>query len=122
MSTKYSKRQKLFFLLVIAISILLIIRLSKGIFELLKTKERVDSAKSQVDRLKSEQQQLKDQLKHYQSDLYVESQIRDQLGLAKPGEVVVILPKDLPIASSSSQTAQQPLIPIWKKWAQLFGL
>ncbi|OGK19918.1 hypothetical protein A3C23_04420 [Candidatus Roizmanbacteria bacterium RIFCSPHIGHO2_02_FULL_37_13b] len=50
-------------------------------------------------------------------DLYqVERNIREQLNLAKPGEMVVIVPKVTPILTPSPT----PIIPAYKQWLELF--
>lgn len=48
---------------------------------------------------------------------YLEKVARDQLGLARPGEEVVIIPDEL--LSLGAEVASGEAVPNWKKWARL---
>ena len=58
-----------------------------------------------------------------QSDIYIEKQMRDKLGLAKEEEVVIIMPDEeilRKLAPTYPEEEQTLPDPNWKKWAQLF--
>ncbi len=73
--------------------------------------------------LKKENEELQKRLTETQSPVYIERELRDKLGLAKRGEVVVVLP-DAEIlkrlAPKSSEEEDFLPDPTWKKWAKLF--
>ncbi len=100
--------------------IFLIVKLSMGVFELLAAKERVGEAEREVEILKEEQAEIAENLEYYRSDLFVEREIRDKLGLSKPGEVVVLVPDDLPVLSSGEEGTDEENLANWEKWLKLF--
>ena len=46
------------------------------------------------------------QQRYYQSDEYKELSVRDHLGLARPGEKVLVLPPNSPVAKNADKKAQ----------------
>jgi cell division protein FtsB len=93
--------------------------ISRGVFRLLSSGERVQDAQ---ERLK--QEELKTRLQEVNRDFYQEKQARDKLGLAKPGEIVVVLPDEDLLKRLSPRALEQenlePPEPNWRKWARLF--
>jgi cell division protein FtsB len=84
------------------------------------TAKSVVEAQKQLEDLKRENEALKKDLRYKSSDKFAEEEIRNKLGMAKPGETVVILPKG---DSNLQLTAnnQPPVdIPNWQKWWNLF--
>ena len=56
--------------------------------------QKVEEAAGKLERLKAENEQLKQELEYKKSDKFKEEEIRNKLGLAKPGEEVFVVPKD----------------------------
>lgn len=54
---------------------------------------------------------------------YIEQEARNKLGLAKPGETVVIMPEATRSGNQtepSKEIQSEPIMPNWKKWWKLF--
>ncbi len=83
------------------------------------TAQSVGDAQKQLDDLKRENEALKKELGFKAGDQFAEEEIRNKLGLAKPGEAIVVLPKG---ESSESTVNNQSSaeIPNWQKWWNLF--
>ncbi len=98
--------------------------LYKNISRLEKAKSRVERVQQDVDKLKVENQKLEDKIKYAESEEYVEKQIRDKLGRAKEGEIVLILPDPEIVKKYAPKledtTATEPTKKNWEKWLELF--
>lgn len=104
---------------------LLIIGFSKDIWQLLHADERIKKAEEKLIKLKEENQKLQGKLDYYQKDEFLEEQIRNKLQMAKPGEVIVVLPEDLnqettEEAKISSKIKETKELANWQKWFRLF--
>jgi cell division protein FtsB len=98
--------------------------LYKNIARLEKAKSRIDKVQESVDQLKSENQKLEEKIKYAESEEYIEKQIRDNLGRAKEGEAIVILP-DPEIVKKYAPKVEEETDAIetkknWQKWLELF--
>ncbi len=97
--------------------------LVKNIARIQGSGSRIDREQENVEELKEEQKELEERLKIVQSEEYVEKQLRDKLGLAKEGEIVIVLPEDdilrklAPVYEEEEETLPDPN---WKKWLNLF--
>jgi cell division protein FtsB len=98
--------------------------ISRGVFRLLSSGERVQDAQERLKEVKLKQEELKTRLQEVNRDFYQEKQARDKLGLAKPGEIVVVLPDEDLLKRLSPRALEQenlePPEPNWRKWARLF--
>lgn len=83
----------------------------------------IEKTKAKIEKSEAENQKLSDQLKVIQSEEFMEKQLRDKLGLAKEGEIILVLPEADIVRKLS------PQIPIeveikpksnWQKWLELF--
>ncbi len=82
------------------------------------TSQKVDEAEAGLEQLKKENESLKRDLDYKNSDRFAEEEIRNKLGMVKPGETEVIIPK--PEGQSSGQSDSGAQIPNWQKWRDLF--
>ena len=120
-------RRRLYQIAVILASLFIIQGLSRGLIELSAQDRRVGKAKQELAKLTEQERELRKQLEYFQSDEYVEKIARDKLLLAKPGETVLLLPKEEKNSDlRSSSFGLRPLpsetdLPNWQKWAKLFG-
>lgn len=103
------------------VGMLLVVSLSKGIWELLAIYDRVDEAEAEVAELQAKQMSLERQLSLRQSEGFVERQIRDKLHLSRPGEQVVVLP-ETPFVKETIQDEPVEVEPKenWMRWVRLF--
>ncbi|OGM38702.1 hypothetical protein A3F01_06000 [Candidatus Woesebacteria bacterium RIFCSPHIGHO2_12_FULL_38_11] len=110
-----------FFLIFLGALILSVIRNLAHIKQaglLLEEEERKVSA------LREEQKNLQEKLEKVQSEEFIEKQLRDNLGLSKEGEIVIILPEDKIVRSFAPKFEREEEVlpdPNWKKWIKLFG-
>lgn len=112
--------------IILIFSLLFIISLLKNSWRLFHADERLKTAEKKLAELKKENQTLQEKFQFYQSDQFIESQIRDKLQMAKPGETIIILPENLSRESSksgseSNQTTDKELSN-WQKWLKIFNL
>ncbi len=112
-------KRNLILIAAILVSVLLAINSSRRILTLRTTAQGVGDAQKQLDDLKRENEALKKELQFKASDQFAEEEIRNKLGLAKPGEAIVVLPKN---DGSQSTVNSQPIAdePNWQKWWSLF--
>jgi cell division protein FtsB len=119
-------RRRLYQLVVILVCLFIIQGLSRGLIELSAQERRLGRARAELEKLQQKQVELKRQLEYFRSDEYVEKIARDKLLLAKPGETVLILPKEnnadlLPSSFFPLPSEAEPQLPNWQKWLKLFG-
>jgi len=103
--------------------IILSLSLVRSISKILGSGEKVVEAEKQVLALENEKKDLNEKFNALSSITFVEKEARDKLGLAKKGEIVVILPdadKLREIAPKLEDKKYSLPDPIWKKWMKLF--
>ena len=109
---------------VLLISFILIINLSRDIWRLIKAGERLVQAEKKLEQVKEENQDLKKTKDFYQSDAFLEKQIRNKLQMAKPGEKIVVLPERLQEGSGEEEVKEGEKVneemANWEKWLALF--
>lgn len=95
----------------------------RNIGKVSKVKKEIKEREIRVEKLKEENERLRTTLAQTQSGEFVEKQIRDKLGLAKEGEIVLVMPDseileklapDLPKSEASLPLKN------WEKWYRLF--
>ncbi len=75
-----------------------------GYLAMRRTQQEINKVKAGIQQLNKENLQLEDEVKELKSDPHkIEKIARDELGLARPGEVIIKIPQSqqLPQASSS---------------------
>ncbi len=110
-------KKQLISLIILIAGLFLIVNLTRSIKELLDAGNRTKEAENQLAELKNQNDNLKKNLSEVESPSYLEKMAREKLGLAREGEVVVIMPS--PQETVSSVISQENL-PNWKKWLSLF--
>lgn len=114
---------RLYFL--IFLTIFFALSLFKNIAKVREATERIENARAKVEKLKEEETRLGEELRKVQSDEFMQSQLRDKLGLAKEGETIVVLPDPEILKELTPRIPEEEDVlpdPIWKRWAKLFGL
>ena len=110
----------LLFLIVISLSISLV----RSFIKITKADTQIQAVKNKITNLKNENSQLTSQITSVESEFFVEKQARDKLGLAKKGEIVLILPNDIESLNLLSQTEieDKPEFPKtnFQKWLEIF--
>ena len=102
----------------VIISVFLVVNSAKKIMMFRDTSEKIGDFEVRLDKLKHENQDLKQELEYKKSDEFVESEIRNKLGLAKEGEVVFLVPKEE--SGQLPETSNRGNMSNWQKWWNLF--
>ena len=104
--------------------ILLSVSLIRTAAKVVSAYHKLDDARQKVEKLSRENTKLREELSQASSDISLEKNIRDKLGLAKPGESVVVLPDPdvlgrlYPTGEMSGEDSLPK--PNWEKWLDLF--
>ncbi|MFH1970974.1 MAG: septum formation initiator family protein [Patescibacteria group bacterium] len=113
----YSKYLLIFGVIIVAISLV------RNIIRTIDIRNRIKEEEKKVEVLQKEKEELEKKVAEAESDAYIEKQLRDKLGLAKEGEIVLILPEDeilrkiAPVVQEEEDFLPDPT---WKKWLKLF--
>lgn len=102
---------------------LLIISVIRNLGKIVMIRKDIEAEKAKVEKMKEDNAQLQDQILEAQSPDFIEQQIRDKLGLVKPGETIVVLPDADTLRKLAPQIESTPQVlpdPNWKKWENLF--
>lgn len=109
--------------LLLGVTVLLCVTLVKSITKNLDINKRIADEKAKVAKMQQDNAALAQQILEVQSQEYIEKQLRDKLGMAKPGEIVVVLP-DTATLEKLAPHVEEPVPslpdPNWKKWLKLF--
>jgi cell division protein FtsB len=114
---------KLAFYFLLILLVLLGVSLLRNYQRVKRVDEQIKDKEAEVNEVQKEGQELSQKLEVAQSPKYVESQLRDKLGLAKEGEIVVILPPDDVLRKIAPQYEEQEEVlpePNWRRWMKLF--
>ena len=105
------------------ISVLFVLSFARNIARINRATSKIEEAQEGVEKLKQENRKLKERLESVKTQEYREKQLRDKLGLAKEGEIVVVLPDEeilRKLAPSYEEEEETLPDPNWKKWLKLF--
>jgi cell division protein DivIC len=108
---------------VLGVVLLLSITLVKNILRNVDINKKIATEKAKVEQMKQENANLAQKVAEIQSQAYIEEQLRDKLGLAKEGEIVVVLPDTATLEKLAPEVPTQEVAlpdPNWKKWLKLF--
>ncbi|MDO8560468.1 MAG: septum formation initiator family protein [bacterium] len=75
--------------------------------------------RQEVSTLQTRHVELSELIKYFDSEGYAESRARLELGLAKPGEKVIVVPSNTPIPEASPVGGAQGAAP-WRSWWSYF--
>lgn len=109
--------------LFIFLVILLTLSLVRSISKIKQAKEKIQEKEARIEKLRKENIEAEKRLEEVISQAYIEKQLRDSLGFAKEGEIVVVLPDEEIIKSIAPhfETKEDILLePNWKQWLNLF--
>lgn len=103
----------------IIISLALVVQLTHSITDLDKRGEVVEEARARLQKVQEENNRLNEEAEYVQSTQFVEEQARNKLNMARPGEIVAMVPKPSPTATPTPTT---PPKANWELWAEAFGV
>jgi len=107
----------------LGIVVLLIFSLFASISKIREVNTKIAKEKKVLEELKKDNENLQKNLEKAQSEEFIEKQLRDKLGMAREGEIVVILPDPETVkkfAPSFDIEEESIPDPNWKKWLKLF--
>lgn len=108
-------------LVIIGVSAILVVNLSRSIWDLWRRRDIVAERQEVLHRLEIENKRLKDELTYSESPLFIEQEARNRLGLGREGEEVVLLPKEQGTGDKKQATEEgKESVPNWKRWWRLF--
>ncbi len=117
---------KIFLAAAVLILVFLTVNVSKESYRKYQLNEEIDSLKSEVEQLTGKNHQLADLIKSFSQDSYLEKEARVKLNLKKPGEKLVILPKEESLNNQESLTNDEKdkksggIPNYWKWWEHFF--
>lgn len=109
--------------ILLVLGLYLIVSLTRNIFSLVKKGEEIKEQNLKLEKLRQKNLELKAELEYVKSSEFVERQARDKLGMAKEGEQVVVLPKnveEIVLDKEKDKDKGEEELPNWKRWYRLF--
>ncbi|MFV1917260.1 MAG: septum formation initiator family protein [Patescibacteria group bacterium] len=122
-SVKSKLSRYLNYVLILA-SILIAASLVRNLLRIRQANMKIIVAEETVVELRKDSEYLRSRVEKLKSDEYKEKQLRDKLGLAKEGEIIVVLPEDEILRKLTPKRVEEEETlpdPNWKKWLHLFG-
>ena len=107
----------------ITVFMILISSLFKSVARIKVGNAVIEKTKAKIEKSEAENQKLADQLKITESEEFMEKQLRDKLGLAKEGEIILVLPEPEIVKKLSPQIPMEVEIKPksnLQKWMELF--
>lgn len=86
-------------------------------------RKTIEEARVHTESLAKEQKKLEDELSKTENNQFVEKQLRDKLGFAKEGEIVIVLPPQEELKKlAPPKISEEEYVPKknWEKWMELF--
>lgn len=116
------KRKTIVSLVTVVMGGYFVVSLVRNLVDFSGLGERVVEIEEEVQLLEEENQRLREEAFRVESEQYAEREIRDKLGLVKPGEEVVVLPQDY--LREENGVAEEVVVEEkkanWRKWVELF--
>lgn len=107
----------------LAMFLVLLSSLIKSVKRINEGQNIIEKNKVRLEKINEENEKLKAQVNTIQSDEYMEKQLRDKLGLAKEGEIVIVMPEAEIVKKLSPVIPEEEVIKPktnWQKWMELF--
>jgi cell division protein FtsB len=107
----------------VVVLILLLITIYRTYGQFNKGMQIVEKSKQEVELLKKEKEELELKVAKTDDPHFADQLLRDKLGMAKEGEIVVVLPpadelaKLAPVYGEKQEIVE---IPNWEKWVRVF--
>lgn len=111
------KSRRLMSWVIVALGLLAAFQMSLNIWKVYRSGSRIDQASKALETAKRQQQDLQKNLNYVQTSEFIEKEAREKLGMGRPGEVVLIMPK----FDTKPQETGEPNLASWQKWWRLYG-
>lgn len=111
--------KKLFYIVIIIVGILIINNLVRSIYGLWQKRSLIEDAKKELSIEKRKYVELGDEMKEVGKASFLEEEARNKLFLVKPGEEVVIVPRE--VGEVIKSTRKMRVKAVWQQWFVYFG-
>lgn len=100
----------------------LIVSFSRDLWHLWQKEGEIRKSQLKLEELRVKNEELKKQLEYVKSETFLEKEAREKLGLAKPGETVLILPENLEeaLGINPPSISENQRLSNWERWWRLF--
>jgi len=109
---------------IVILFLFLVISFIRGISSLASARKQINEAKKRVEEAQRKNDELITKAQEVTSEAFTEQVARNKLGLAKPGETIIILPDPEIVKKFSGRVANEEQDslpdPNWRKWLKLF--
>ena len=115
--------QKLIGYALLLLVVLMLVSIARNIGRIASIRSEVEKEKMKMEKIQKENEELERQIFETQGFEFIEKQLRDKLGLAKEGEVIVVLPDEETLRKLAPKVYEEQDVlpdPNWKKWLNLF--
>lgn len=112
--------KKIAFFIVIVLLLFTINNLAHSIYATWEKQDLIVKAQQELEEAKFENQELRRELARVSKPEFVESEARDKLLLAKPGEGIIVIPSTQLEASPSAAPPPPDTRPNYQKWWEVF--
>jgi len=112
--------KKIAFFTAVVVLLVTINNLAQSIYSIWQKQDLIVKAQKELDQQKKENKKLKQEISTVNQPEFIETEARDQLALAKPGEKVVDLPNS---ATQPNKPTPTPIVDTranWQKWWDVF--
>lgn len=112
--------KKLLYIICIVVFLLLINNLVRSIYSLWQKQDLLTQASRDLEHENAKNASLKGKLREVDQPEFVEREARNKLFLIKPGEQIVLLPREKESSMQAQEEKKEEKIAIWKDWWNLF--
>jgi cell division protein FtsB len=112
--------KKIAYFTIIIVLLLTINDLAHSIYSIWQKQDLIVQAQQDLTTEKNENNELKKQIAQVNKPQFIESEARDKLLLAKPGEGVIMIPSNQLDIPSTVTTKTVDTRPNWQKWWNVF--
>lgn len=109
-------------IVIVIVALGILTGLSRQIYSALDSSKRLDEETEKVTMMADENKKLKAELAEAESEVSVEKTLRNDLNMGKPGETVVMIPREVitQVLESQKPPPPSPKDPNWQGWLKLF--
>ncbi len=113
--------KKILLILGFILAAVIIYSFGKQIYSSLEAGKRLDTEAEKLTFLQRRNEDLKKSLSEVGSLQFIEAQARDKLSLARPGEVVMVIPQsEIDKVLGAQKEVEKVVLPYWQGWLKLF--
>lgn len=110
-------RKKALRAVIVIVCLYLAVTTVQSMADLWRAGDKVTRREEELAQLLRDQDELRRQQKDAQSPLFLERVARDELGMSRPGEKIIVIPQEL--LTNSENRVISPNLPNWQKWLRL---